>query len=345
MTDRPKSAESISTPVEVALVLEAIDHHDAWFDVSGPEAPFLEPAALRRRITYCCEAFQACHYTALGRNLPRLIVEAHRAVKAAPVGACDVYETMSRVYQLTASFLFKYGETTKVYAALAADRALAAAQRSANPVAIGAASRRVAKSMLREKRGKAATVFASSVARNLNDDLKGLGPIGLSTLGMLHLNAAIATSGAERDRTSRTFSLANDLLDEASEVAGQQGVDLNADWTAFGPTNVTLHRVDVLVRLEDGWSALEASEALSSAALAGLAKERRAQHFITMARAQLMTRHKDDAVQALLAAEELAPEEVRRRPSSVELAKSILDLHPQPGAALRALAQRCGLLT
>jgi hypothetical protein len=111
----------------------------------------------------------------------------------------------------------------------------------------------------------------------------------------------------------------------------------------FGPTNVGLHRVDVLTRFEDGWSALEAADALAPEALTRMTRDRRAGHHVTMARASLLTRRKDDATKHLLEAERLAPEEVRGRPDTVNLVKDVIGATANPGPQLRALAERCGL--
>lgn len=341
LADRSEEGSSTAAPTEAAAVLNVMDRHDVLSGTLDPDAAPLSPEVLRRRLAYCCEAFQACHYTVLGKHLPSLVAEAHRALAAAPAARCGLYGFHSRVYQLTASFLHKYGEATRVQAAVAAERALVSAERAADPVAIGAASRRVAKSMLSQGRGPAATAFALAAATRLADDLRSCGPVGLSTLGMLYLNAAVAAS--DDGRSSRTVRTATALVDEAADVARQQGADLNADWTAFGPTNVAIHRVDVLVRAEDGWSALEAANSLEGEAVTGLAKERRAQHHISMARAQLLTRRKSAAVESLVEAHGLAPEEVRARPSSVRLVKDVLEVHARPGEALRRLARECGL--
>ncbi|MFD5554791.1 helix-turn-helix domain-containing protein [Streptomyces sp. NPDC127068] len=342
LNDQRAECDIVAMPAEAVPVLDVLDRHDVLARAGDGEEACLPTAALRRQLAYCCEAFQACHYAALGKHLPALIVSAHRLVAAAPSGNCEAQGLLSRVYQLTASFLHKYGESTKVQAAIAADRALIAAEQSADPVAIGAASRRVAKSMVSQGRGTAAAAFATASATRLASDLRGRGPVGLSTLGMLYLNAALAASG-EKEKSSRAIRSATDLVEAAADVAQQQGSDLNADWTAFGPTNVGLHRIDVLVRFEDGWSALAAASGLDDTFIANLAKERRAQHRLSMARAQLLTRRKDAAVQSLLEADALAPEEVRRRPSTVHLVKTLISVHPQPGEALQRLAKACGL--
>ncbi|MFD7861888.1 helix-turn-helix domain-containing protein [Streptomyces sp. NPDC059783] len=336
LSDGPAAPPSVATPpVEALAVIDVLYR---------PIGESKEPALLsdiRRRLTYCCEAFQACHYGALGRDLPVLIVKAQEAAAQAGSEVVEAHVLLSRVLQLAASFLHKYGPGCAVQAAVVADRALAAAERSGDAVAIGAASRRVAKSLSYQHRPQAAVDFAIGAARRLSSDLEAAGPLGLSTLGMLYLNAAIAAASMER--STPAVKEACDHVDEAAEVAAQQGADLDEDYTQFGPTNVVLHRIDVLARFEDGWSAMEACEPLSAEAIGGLSKERQAQHLITMARASLLTRKKEAAATSLLEAARLAPEEVVGRQSTVDLLADVVGATAQPGEDLRRLAARCGL--
>ncbi|MFF9346846.1 helix-turn-helix domain-containing protein [Streptomyces sp. NPDC014734] len=331
----PEPLPSTTPPAEALPVIGVLYRSDAEDGVS----PSL--VELRRRLTYCCEAFQACHYGALGRNLPPLVAGAEHAAMQAGAEQWEAHVLHSRVLQLAASFLHKYGAATATSAAVVADRALAAAERSGDPVAIGAASRRVVKSLAHQHQPDAAAEFAVAAARRLHDDLAGVGPLGLSTLGMLYLSAAVAASALSR--TPSRVQTAVQHVDQAAEVADQQGADLNADWTSFGPTNTALHRVDVLARFEDGWSALDAAEGLDESAVRSLANERRAQHLITMARAQLLTRRKESAAESLIEAARLASEEVIGRRSTVDLVADVVDATPVPRRDLRRLAVRCGL--
>ncbi|OIK00692.1 hypothetical protein [Streptomyces colonosanans] len=288
------------------------------------------------------QAFQACHYATLARELPALIIGVGQTAHSAPIGAqSEAQAVLSRVYQLVTSYLHKYGEATAIQAALAADRALVAAERSGDPVQIGAAARRVTKSLVYQQRPETAVEFAITAVRRLEDGLVEQGTLGLSTLGMLYLAAAFAASSQER--TTARVRAATDFVDEAADVAKRQGRDLNEDWTMFGPTNVGLHRVNMLIRFEDGWSALEAADELSQQALAGMTRERQAGHHVAMARASLLTRRKDNAAKELLEADKLAPEEVRDRPDTVNLVKDVVGVTASPGGELRALAERCGL--
>ncbi|MEW2262485.1 helix-turn-helix domain-containing protein [Streptomyces sp. NPDC047853] len=336
LTDsRPEPSADSSPPADVLGVFDAL-----YKNSDSTHPPVL--AVIQRRLGYCCEAFQACHYATLARELPPLIVGAEQAAHSAPVGAqSEAHAVLSRVYQLVASYLHKYGHPTAVQASLAADRALTAAERSGDPVQLGAAARRVVKSLVYQQRAETAAEFATVTARRLADGLTERGPLGLSTLGMLYLSAALAASSQER--TTARVRAATVFVDEAADVAEQQGTDLNMDWTMFGPTNVGLHRVDMLVRFENGWSALEAADSIVPEALARMTRERRAGHCVAMARASLLTRRKDNAAAALLAAEKLAPEEVRGRPDTVDLVKDVVGATARPGGQLRALAERCGL--
>ncbi|MGW2049717.1 helix-turn-helix domain-containing protein [Streptomyces sp. NPDC001858] len=336
LSDSPPAPAAGSTPPGDALgVIDAL-----YAPAADTDMP--TPVVLRRRLVYCCEAFQACHYATLARELPILIAAARQAAHSAPVGAqAETQGVLSRVYQLVTSYLHKYGQSTAIQAALAADRALVAAERSGDPVQIGAAARRVAKSLVHQQRPQTAVEFATAAARRLEGGLVEQGPLGLSTLGMLYLAASFAASSQER--TTARVRAATDYVDAAGDVAARQGGDRNEDWTMFGPTNVGLHRVDMLIRFEDGWSALEAADGLDREALARMSRERQAGHHVAMARASLLTRRKDDAAKALLEADKLTPEEVRGTPATVNLVKDVVCATATPEPQLRALAERCGL--
>ncbi|WP_165956113.1 DUF4175 domain-containing protein [Streptomyces hainanensis] len=134
------------------------------------------------------------------------------------------------------------------------DRALAAAEASGDPVAIGASARRVARGLIHQHRHGAATEYATARANAPRPDLEQARTPGLSTLGMLYLVGAIGATGSGRSPTA--VSTAGDRLGAAAEVADQQGGD-GADFTSFGATNVRLHEVDVLPRLDDARAAVE----------------------------------------------------------------------------------------
>lgn len=330
LTDNPDSPDGPGTalPAEVAVLVDSLHTPARGGKVVGI-------ADLRRRVTFCCHAWVSCHYAAAARDLPAVLADAHCTAASSPEAAV----LLSRAYQLCASLLLKYGTLASTPAVLAADRAQAAAEASGDPVAIGAAARRVARGLIQQKRHSAAADYAAHTANTLRPDLEQHGPAGLSTLGMLYLVAALGATGEGRSR--QAVATATERLGEAGEVAQQQG-ECGADFTNFGPANVQLHEVDVLVRLDDAWSAVEASQRVDAGAVAALGRERQARHLVTTARAAALTRRREDAIRDLLEAERLAPEEVRR-PSVTRLVGELTELVPTPGPELTGLAQRCGL--
>ncbi|WP_236244315.1 helix-turn-helix domain-containing protein [Streptomyces sp. CC210A] len=330
VTDPAPTPASTPLPGSVAALVDSL-HQPAHRPSAAVHLP-----DLRRRLAFCCQAWTACHYTAVARDLPAILAAAHVAAADSTEGSV----LLSRAYQLTASLLFKYGQLGRTPGVLAADRALVAAESAGDPVAIGAAARRVARGLIHQQRHATAAAYAKTAAAELRPELEQEGSIGLSTLGMLYLVAAVGATGAGRSPSS--VAEATERLGEAGEVAQRQGDDQDADYTSFGPTNVRLHEVDVLLRLDDAWSALEAAQRIDPGALAGLGRERQARHLVTSARASALTRRREDATQLLLDAEQLAPEEVRR-PSVLGLVRELLILVPNPDLSLRELAQRCGL--
>ncbi|ONK14888.1 helix-turn-helix transcriptional regulator [Streptomyces sp. MP131-18] len=319
-------------PVEVAALAEALHHLPAREPAASP-SPL---TAMHRRLTFAFQAWVACHYTAAARALPGLLAEAHIAADGSAEGAT----LLSRSYQLAASLLFKYSSLSCTPGVLAADRGLTAATRSGDPVVIGGASRRVARGLIHQQRHAEATEYATTQADALRPVLERAGTPGLSTLGMLYLVAAVGASGS--GRSPAAVSTATDRIYAAAEVADQQGDEQAEDFTAFGSVNVALHEVDVLLRLDDAWAAVEAGRRVTPENLAHVHRERQARHLVTKARALALTRRREEAVAALGEAERLAPEEVRR-PAVVSVVKELLVLVPSPGGELRGLAGRCGL--
>ncbi|MFE5326116.1 hypothetical protein ACFRCG_06945 [Embleya sp. NPDC056575] len=134
------------------------------------------------------------------------------------------------------------------------------------------------------------------------------------------------------------------LLDEADAAARHVGDGRDDYWTAFGPTNVGVHRVSACVELGDGAAAIAAAEQITPASLATLRPERRANHLVDVARAHLQTGDGDRALTTILDVETLAPAEVRCRPPARVVVTDLLRRsRTGPPWALRQLADRAGL--
>jgi transcriptional regulator with XRE-family HTH domain len=292
---------------------------------------------LRRSVEYGWTAFQASHFAALGHAVPALVIDAsHAAARHEGDSKLASFGLLSIALQLGEALAVKFGDTT--LALTAADRAVAASERSENPIIMAAASRHLADAMTTNGQARAASAFAVAAATRLGTDLIERGAAGLSVLGMLYLKAAIA-SAADQD--------ANDvpgMLDEADHHARRLGADGNALWTAFGPTNVALYRVAAYVQLHESNEALAAASTISSPSYAALPRERRAHHLVDLAKAYTQAGRTDRAVETLLDAEQVAAEEVRCRPRSLDLVEDLRLLGTGSAEGrLQALARRCGL--
>ena len=101
-----------------------------------------------------------------------------------------------------------------------------------------------------------------------------------------------------------------------AEAARRLGGDANHVWTAFGPTNVAIHRVATAIELGDIQVAIDLGPALDTSALP---IERRARHGIAVAQAYSMWNRTDEALDAILQAERLAPEQIRQHYLSRQL--------------------------
>jgi hypothetical protein len=142
----------------------------------------------------------------------------------------------------------------------------------------------------------------------------------LSVYGSLLLRGAVAAA----DRDDR--ATAHELLDEAEGAARRLGLDGNLRWTAFGPVNVTLHRVNIAVTLGDAGTAIDLASRVDLGAIA--VTERKAALLIDTARAFRQRGRHESAYLALRAAYEAAPEEVTGRASVRNLAGDIAATAP-----------------
>jgi hypothetical protein len=135
-------------------------------------------------------------------------------------------------------------------------------------------------------------------------------------------------------------------LDEASALADMVGEDGNFAWTAFGATNVGIHRVSVAAELGNPAAALRAAESVELDCLPAGLKSRRAQMHLDLAWAETQRKRDADAVLHLLEAERVAPESVRYNVIVRELVRAMLTRQKRGGrtSALHSLAVRAGVL-
>lgn len=198
---------------------------------------------------------------------------------------------------------------------------------------IGSLNRSVIHALLSIGEVGQAVALARAAAARLEPGLRYATPQYLSVYGMLHLAGAVASSRRE-DRADTTA-----FLGEADQAATRLGHDGNYLWTAFGPTNVAIHRVTAAMELGDVQVAIDLGPRINTEALP---VERRVRHAIETARAYLRWNRADDALALLLEAEQDAPEQVRYHQLSRTLVREMIRL-PRPAALAIELAYRMGV--
>lgn len=165
-----------------------------------------------------------------------------------------------------------------------------------------------------------AVTTASTHAARLDHDIEGHTPESLSVYGALLLRGAVAAAQDDQRAT------AHELLDEADDAARRLGIDGNIRWTAFGPVNAKLHRVNIAVTLGDAGTAVDVARSVNLNAIE--VTERKATLLIDTARAFLQWGRHEKAYIALRAAEETAPEEVAGRPSVHRVVRDLVATAP-----------------
>jgi transcriptional regulator with XRE-family HTH domain len=342
-------AAACADAVELAAIRGALESPEVirGFLVDDGADP-VPVAVLGRRLAHGRSAFQAGHFGALARTVPRLVLDANRTAAHHADHAGDDRRAAGRLLALclglAAAVAIKAGEDELALAA--GYRAVVAAERCGDSVAMATGVRHLAEAMAGRGRATAAADLAAATAERLAPGLLAAGPDGLSMLGMLYLRAAMSRAAAAPITTGNSVDAGEfpGLLDRAADLAAQLGPGHNRLWTAFGPVNVAVHRVAAYVQTGQAAEAVTAAGAIPAAARLALPRERRAHYLVDLASALVQEDRRDLAVRTLLDAEREAPEEVRYRPRTRQLVDNIRELGvAREAGRLRALASRCGL--
>ncbi len=257
--------------------------------------------ALRRRIDEAFGHTQTERWSVLGPLLPGLIADGWHAAHASPgEDTARGFGLLSQVHHVTSGMLDRIGEPA--LSSIAAERALAAAERSENDLLVAVAAWRLAVVLRHDGQLQEATDVPVAAADSLRGHL-GESPQHTSVYGALMLKAAVGAASLHDHAAVR------DYLGECDRAAQRTG-DRNDYWLAFGPTNVAIHRVWLATEMGDPIDALSQAEHVDETALPPELAERRASHLITVGWSHYLRRHDDEALAALGAARAAAPEQL-----------------------------------
>lgn len=286
---------------------------------------------LATRVATAQRRYQSCAYAELLTALPALLSSlTGTAQQVHRDHVATLHRLTAEAFHVAGSVLLKSAAAS--IAMLAADRSLTAAHRSGDPITVAASARLMTHALIGSGHPAHAAEYAADTAARL-DPAVPVTPAANAVLGALLLRGAVGAARAgDRHGTAS-------LLSQADERAHRTEPHGNLRRTGFNATNVQLHRVHTALTLGDAGQAIDHARHVDLATVP--LPERRARLMVDVAHAYAQWNKPEAAFQALRAAEETAPEEVRARATVRRL---IDTLHRTAPATLRphvlAMAQR-----
>jgi transcriptional regulator with XRE-family HTH domain len=318
-------------PDGLDLVRQFFAHH-AVLDVDGIYHPVQRPD-FGDRVRAAHTLYQAARYDELIRKLPALMSDSEVVRRAGSGGLEDV----ASAYVVSAKLLTKIGLAD--LALLAADRSATVATSLGSVTARGSAGYQIACALLGVNRTRDAEELAVRMAEQTQQHARPSTPTIASVAGSLWLIAAVI-AGRRGDRLE-----ADHRLDQAQRLAADLGADENHAWTAFGPTNVAIHRVTVALGMGEARQAIQEAAQVQVDQLPIGLTSRRVQVNLDLAAAYTQQRSSADAVLHLLQAEHVSPESIRHNASAQQTVRELLKRTTQSTRpALHDLAVRAGVL-
>jgi tetratricopeptide (TPR) repeat protein len=308
------------------LVLSGAHALQAMLD--GPRAPAV--STLRTRTRKAWELTHAGRYAELTELLGNLVPDLETAARTVPDNRrAEAFELLATTYQACSAALAKIGETDAAW--IAADRAMAAAERADNAMLVAAGAFRLVFVFIAAHHYDQADETARTAAAALQRKADQGDSQAMSLWGGLTLQRAVIAARVNDADTAYSE------LDQARLVAERLGDHRNEFNTEFGPTNVRLYEIAVAVDLGDAGRALRAA---ASVDMTGLSAERQGRTLLDVARAHTQRRQITEAVATLVQAEGIAPELVRGHDLTRQLVSDLLTMQDPPGRELRELAER-----
>ena len=323
VTEEPAGASGLRLVLSGAYALRAM--------LNGRHPPAL--STLRSKTRQAWDLTHAGRYVDLTDLLRGLVPDLETAARTVlDSRRAEVFELMAAAYQACSAALAKLSEPEAAW--IAADRAMAAAERAGSPMLVAAGAFRLVLVFLAARHYDQAEETARTAADALQPMADQGDPQAMSLWGALTLQRAVIAS------RRNDLDTAYDQIERASQIASRLGQGRNDYNTEFGPANVALHEIAVAVELGDAGRALRVAAAVDTS---GLSLERQARMLIDLARAHTQRRQVAEAVTALRQAEDITPEQVREHDLARQVVTDLLTMQDPPSSDLFALAGRLGL--
>lgn len=295
------------------------------YGTAGVPAPRHDPTleSVAASVMMSRQDFKAARYGVLAKALPGRIAAAEM------VGTAEERARgVARLYNLAVRLCIKAGDNNLV--AITADRALTSARAGGDPLVTAEAQRMVSSAWRRQGSLARATDIVVVAAEDLLADTSVPESERLAARGDLYATAAY-TAAKAGDR-AYAYSLIREAADSAASAGRISGL-------VDGIQSVALHELSVHYELGDVGRAIELATTIDPTALP--TTERQARFFTDVARAFDQWGKPEQCYRALLAAEKVAPQEIRRG-AVRELATDLLR-HDRKLPGLRGFAARAGV--
>jgi hypothetical protein len=275
---------------------------------------------------------QAAHYQELTADLPHALTRARGAGKDPEAGQQPTgLAALTHLYNAASSLAKSLGSFE--LAGIAADRAVQAAERTADPLLAGAAAYRMANVLLSAGHLGSARILAISAADRLR-------PVMTATFSHTSMWGALLATAAQAAARDHAAAEARELLG-ASKVAADLLPSEQADlFSIFGPASWLIHAVNIAADLGDGAEAIRRAAQVPARRLPPFLAERRTFLLLGKARGHALSNDVTSATSALLEAEQAAPEEIRHNPEARSLASRLLSVSQGRDNLLHELAAR-----
>jgi DNA-binding XRE family transcriptional regulator len=275
-------------------------------------------------------------YAQLTQALPSLIGRIELAnLQASDEDRLSIQRLLSDVYAIAGWTLIKANSPATAW--IAAQRAIQFAELTDDTLRRAAATRCLAEVHMRAKNLQEASRMAFLAATCLDTVQTEEKNTVLCIRGAALLSAA-AASARRGDRGEAHMAL---------KAAAVCAAELNKErcdlGTVFGPTNLAIHQVAVAIELGNASEALQHIPQVNLDWLPSHLAERRTRFLIDVSRCYTQLREDTAALDALLHAEAIAPDELRNHRLTHEVVGELLS-RERRSSELRSLAARCKLL-
>lgn len=289
---------------------------------------------LRRESANMTQAMLSSDYAQLVQSLPNLIGQIELAsLQARDADWLHMQQLLSDVYAVAGWTLIKADSPAAAW--IAAQRAVQFAEQANDALRNAAAMRCLAEVHMRAKGLEEASHTAFLAADTVVHAQERGTVLCLRGAALLSAAAASARSGDRRE--------VHIALKAAAVCAAELNEERSDLGTVFGPTNVAIHQVAVAVELGNISEAMRYIPKVNLNRMPSQLTERRTRFLIDVSRTYTQLRDDTAALDALLQAEAIAPEELRNHRLTHEVLRDLFS-REQRSSGLRALANRCKLL-